>query len=80
MKKRKEKKKKPFWMLLSERQDNRQADYFKKQPFPGLSQCGTIVAVERILEEIIIIFLVRAFAAAEPPSNTEIHITLTGPP
>lgn len=65
---------------MSERQDNRQADYFKNSFFPGLSQCGAVVAVERILEEIIIIFLVRAFAAEEPPSNTEIHIILTGPP
>lgn len=66
-------------MLLSERQDNRQADYFKKQLSLELSQCGTVVAVERILEEIIIIFLVRAFAAVELPSNREIHIILTGP-
>lgn len=58
---------------MSERQDNRQADYFKKQLSLELSQCGTVVAVERILEEIIIIFLVRAFAAVE------IHIILTGP-
>lgn len=70
----------PFWVLLSERQDNRQADYFKNRFFPGLSQCGAVVAVERILEEIIIIFRVGAFAAEEPPSNTEIHIILTGPP
>lgn len=35
--------------------------------------------MERILEEIIIIFLVRAFAAVELPSNREIHIILTGP-
>lgn len=52
---------------MSERQDNRQADYLKETLLsPELSQCGTVVAVERILE-IIIIFLVRAFAAVELP-------------
>lgn len=62
---------------MSGRQDNRQADYFKKQLSPEPSQCGTVVAVERILE-IIIIFLVGAVAAAGLPSNREIHIILTG--
>lgn len=46
----------------------------------ALSQCGFFFTVERIQEEIIIIFLVGAFDAAEPPSNREIHIILTGPP
>lgn len=62
-------------MLLSERQDNRQADYFKNSFLQS-----SLNAVERILEEIIIIFLVRAFAAVELPFNREIHIILTGPP
>lgn len=65
---------------MSQKEESRQADYFKNSfPPPELSQSTSVDAEWRILEEIIIIFLVRAFAAFEPPCNREIHIILTGP-
>lgn len=76
---KRKKKKKPLcehYCLRNRRVDRRIIS--KTASPPELSQCTSVDAEWRILEEIIIIFLVRAFAAFEPPCNREIHIILTG--